>query len=145
MRTVSEEKRLVEDALESYRPRGSHRRLQVWYACGSPAEALHYLEAENYARAHEIKLYRIEMVAPSRHPMCLVDAVKKSLASREIIKSLVDEYWTPKLDWNYWEYISPQMRIIEQVVRPDDVELSAVLYKYSLDGDEVKKRWLRHL
>lgn len=138
-------RRIVEEFLESKR-RNEPSRLSSWFACDKPGYAARYLEAQlslgsdKESRTGETRLYAVEMVSPSRHPMILVNelATRLSTGQTDSAALLASEYWRPTKVWGFWEFISPKILVLKQLPWPDVIEQAAALMAYSSDSDRSK-------
>ena len=138
------ERQKLEEFLESKRPPESFSRFKSWFACDTPANSARYLQAEfrlNRALIGEAKLYAIELENFSRQPMILVNAIDNSLANGAIATAevLAAEYWKPTRDWSFWEYTSPEIRVIEKIPWPDSIKQSIALMTYQADDKKLKQ------
>lgn len=123
--------RPTEVLLEDRCPNGSQSRLSSHFACDEAEFAAIYLDAElpRWAlRQGQPHLYTIQMNDPGIHPMCLVDAIAKELSKDRVnlAEALADEYWSPTLEWKFWEYLCPEFRLLEQLQWPDLKSPSAI-------------------
>jgi len=132
------ERQKLEEFLESKRPPESFSRFRSWFACDTPSNSARYLEAElrlNAAMIGDAKLYAIEFETFSRQPMILVNAIRNSVAIDDITTAemLAREYWKSTTDWKFWEYTAPEIRVVEEVRWPDNMQLSIALMTYQGD------------
>jgi hypothetical protein len=136
-------RRNVEDVLDQRRPTGIPPRLSSWFACDQPHFAAKYLDAQlkygpdRHSRNGQSRIYAVEMDAPRKQPMCLVDAVTKCLSENqdEITLMVADEYWRPTQEWRFFEYLSREMHVVAQVAWPETVDLTLALEAYSKDRE----------
>jgi hypothetical protein len=141
------DRRTLEEFLDAKRPDGSHSRLASWFACDKPGFAAKYLEAEFSFGARrgedqgERRLYEIEMDAPSKQPMILVNPIAKRLVAGEVnaAELLAREYWNPTKVWRFWEYTSPKITVLRELPWPDDIELQAAFTSYAADSARMKE------
>ena len=137
----------AEKLLERQRPKGRPSRLSSWFACDEPNLAAEYLDAEiDFPRSKiglkgQPHLYAVEIHLYSKHPMVLVGAtaVKLSQGQTDIALLLADEYWEPKQEWKFWEYISPEITILREEAWPHLTALSEALETYVRDSDNLKR------
>ena len=116
-------------------------RLSCWFACDKPELAALFLMGErkhgrdkDKRKGDVLLIYAVEMDAPSKHPMCLVDAIAKNLEkNNRILSSLAGEYWKPTRDWRFFEYLSSEIRVMTQVPWPTAPKLGAVSISHSTD------------
>lgn len=78
--------------------------------------------------------------------MIFVNAVARKLSAEEkdVALFLADEYWAPKQEWRFWEYLSPEIAVLEKHQWPDLIALSVALGAY-MDGSDILKRILGSL
>jgi len=140
------ERQKLEDFLESKRPPEFCSRLTAWFACDTPANSARYLEAElNHKKRADVtgqpKLYAIEFEEFSRQPMILVNAINNALAANDAAtaKMLATEYWRPTREWRFWEYTTPEIRVVEEVEWPDSMAQSLASMAYQGDDRRLKQ------
>jgi hypothetical protein len=140
-------RRALEELLAKRCPEGRPHRMSSWFACETPRLAAKYLDAQisfgvdKEARKGQPRLYAVEMDPSSKQPMVLVSAVALKLSAREsnIASWLADEYWTSTKEWKFWEYISPEIVVVEECSWPDGIELAIALQTYSADASLLKR------
>jgi hypothetical protein len=94
-------------------------------------------------RYSEPKFYKIIMDNPWRSPMALVDILTKQVDEEKLIK-IAQEYWEPKEEWNFLEYFSKKMKIIERIEEPDLLYCNAFKGLYFDDVEKAKKLFLNN-
>jgi hypothetical protein len=111
-----------------------------------PANSARYLEAELMRRknpedAGRPKLYAVEFDRFSRQPMILVNAVNNALLENDAATAemLATEYWRPTREWKFWEYTTPEIRVVKQVEWPDSMAQSLALMAYQGDDGRLKQ------
>jgi hypothetical protein len=140
-------RRAAEELLEGRRPDGRPKRLSSWFACDTARLSGKYLDAQlsfgfdNDGRNRAPRLFAIEMDSSSKQPMILVNAVAKKLSEGEanIAGLLAGEYWTPALPWSFWEYISPELTVLEEQPWPGAIELAIAHLAYTADSNLLKR------
>ena len=139
-----ESRRLAEQLLEDRRPPDKPSRISSWFACDKPENAARYLEAERQFKANKLQgtpeLYQFETEEFSKHPMCLVESIRKALLSGDtaLAEALADEYWSPKQDWRFWEYLGPRIVGATQVDWPTPMDQYSASLSYSSEYKRVK-------
>jgi hypothetical protein len=139
--------REAEDFLEQRRPKGRPPRPSSWFACDKANLAAEYLDAQltfgpdKRARNGRPHLYAVEMDSSSKQPMILANAVavKLSAGEKDVALLLADEYWAPTQEWRFWEYISPDIVVLQRQPWPDPMALSLALDAYTKDSDTLKR------
>ena len=88
--------------------------------------------------------YKVEMENPVIAPMCLTDLITKEGKSSTKLNQISEEYWTPTLRWNFYEYLSNEMKILEILKPPTTIQTSAGKFKYGNDI-ELSKTFLNNI
>lgn len=112
---LSSEGKEVVDKLDSFRPEGIPARKTSMFFF-SNLDYCSYFAHNEYSNV-PIRVYKVNVPdAKGGFPMCLVQTIFKQIISikDEVIAAMIDEYWNPKDDWNFMEYIGQQMTIIEE-------------------------------
>ena len=134
--------RNAEEFLRDSKPPDLPCRYSSWFASDTAANSAAYLQAENRRRTlagphsdeSRILLYEVNMLAPSRHPMFLVNvmAAKLEVGDMETAERLASEYWTPSDRWTFWEYLGNEMTVIAQQPSPSALEqaLAGLTYQH---------------
>ncbi|MCU1300696.1 MAG: hypothetical protein JWQ87_980 [Candidatus Sulfotelmatobacter sp.] len=135
------ERRRLEEFLEERRPGKSHSRLSSWFACDSPEHAARYLDAQlkHEEKRGDVLVFEVEMPAPSKQPMALIDALLAALREGDIDKAefLVEEYWTPKQSWKFWEYTSGGISLVAAKIESVD-EMAVYIAHQDYAGDRAR-------
>jgi hypothetical protein len=86
-------------------------------------------------------LYTVKMERFSKQPMRLAEAVAKKLSEgkNSLAEALAKEYWTPGLEWKFWEYISPEIEVMAQIPWPTPMDRANADATYNNDGDTLKR------
>jgi len=145
--TTNAFQREAEHFLEQRRPEGRPPRLSSWFACDKANLAAEYLDAQltlgpdKGARNGQPHLYAVEMDSSSRQPMILSNAVAVKLfaGEKDVALLLADEYWAPTQEWRCWEYINPDIVVLERQPWPDLMALPLALAAYTKDSDILKQ------
>ena len=66
-------------------------------------------------------------------------AVRLSTGEKDVAILLTDEYWAPTQEWRCWEYISPDIAVLDRQPWPDSIALSIALAAYTKDSDILKR------
>lgn len=69
--------------------------------------------------SNQIRLYEVTMDKFHRAPMAVVHAVQRRLEASKDASKLLSEYWSPQCKWHYFEYIGPEMEIVDLVGTPN--------------------------
>lgn len=134
-------RRPVEVFLERARPKHMASRLSCIFACTSPQQADVYLDGELGLSTPTVArfLYALEAkAASSAHPMCLVDAVKRSLNDGDTNRAdrLAAEYWSPTRKWRFNEYLCTGVTAIDEVQRQSLPLIERTLVRIGFDADK---------
>jgi hypothetical protein len=130
----------TEQALEAVCPQGSHSRLNSFFAFDRSLAAWRYLLAQTGFNPSQAKLYRVEMPDPEKHPMALVDAVKKR-GDHASISLIIAEYWSPTQNWKYCEYLCPSMTVVAEEDTPSTMISGAAISLLMEDHELIRRLW----
>lgn len=119
------------EKIEAQCPEGKPSRAKAVFAANSPVWA--YLFAEAQYQESLIFLYEVKMTISCRAPMCIVHEINKRIQSENDYQDLVNEYWNPKMEWNFYEYFGPELHIIKPTELPSEMDLTVARLKYSAD------------
>ena len=131
----------VEEAFLSHKPAAALDRLTALFAFGNLADAFHYAEAERRLGKPIHGVYRVVMETCERHPMAIVGAVEERLNQNGTVEALILEYWHPSGTWRFWEYLSEEMIVEEEVDAPAPHLIGGAGYRYHRDRDDLLARW----
>lgn len=120
--------------IEKCKPTSSPSRSVALFATDSPEKAYLYAEKEFGASAI-IEVYEVEMPINYKAPMCLVHQIHKRIQANSLYSHLVSEYWNSKMNWHFYEYFGPEIRIIAKCSKPktSDVFREDIRYKNDFD------------
>ena len=82
-----------------------------------------------------------DQAVPRSKPMILVNAVNNALLENDVATAemLATEYWRPTREWKFWEYTTPEIRVVEEVEWPDSMAQSLALMAYQGDNGRLKQ------
>lgn len=103
----------VEHLLDKFRPESMPSRLKCVYTFQDIEQALIYGTTLN----KEVNYYQVEIPDITlKCPMVLCEFIRKSQGKNQsYLRSLCEEYWTPKQDWQFFELLSDQFVVIERL------------------------------
>jgi hypothetical protein len=131
----------LEEFLDEYRPQELHSRLSSWFAFDTQCHAALFLDAEprlHPEQANSTKLlYDVNMVSPNRHPMVVAEGVATLLSHGKLEHAMAaaKEYWRPTRDWKFWEYLSPNLKVVGQLSWPEGPCIYAARITYEKDKE----------
>jgi hypothetical protein len=99
--------------------------------------AVYYLMKQGVEHS-EINLYEIESEYGHKAPFVLTNQVDKRLKNNQCVGNLISEYWNPKLNWAFYEYLTQSFIVKKQVCLPF-VDQSFVATMYSCDFLKAEK------
>lgn len=107
----------IERLLIQHKPVHAPSRLNCVFTFPDMEQTLAY----GTTLAYPVHYYQVEVSDDSiRCPMVLCDFIRKSSGRKPaILESLCSEYWNPTLDWQFYEFLSPEFMIIEHLETPD--------------------------
>jgi hypothetical protein len=74
------------------------------------------------------KIYKVRMKNPSKSPMALVNHLLELGEAHSKNFDVANEYWRPTEDWKFYEYLSMEMEIIEEVPNKDLSQMGQILF-----------------
>jgi hypothetical protein len=105
----------MEQIFHSACPAGQVSRKVARFACGSLEDCLVYA-SKQYAEPFYV--YEVEMPDAVAAPMALTGHARKIVQIGPlIVEAIAAEYWEPKQQWNYWEYLGSTMTILKSGAR----------------------------
>lgn len=119
--------------IDKNRPDTATARKEALYSADTPEFAFYFMMMQKVS-ADDIKLYRVEAKVIWKAVFSITSAVNKRLQNGKAIESLVDEYWNPTKNWNFYEYLSPSFTVIEKIKNPKHKEY-IMQDKYNRDYD----------
>ena len=137
-RLSSKEKEIVE-ILDSFRPEGVLERKTSIFFFSNPNYCSYFCSKE-YPNV-PIHVYKVNVPnAKGGFPMCLVQTILKQINNMkdELIRAIIDEYWNPKNDWNFMEYVGQQMTIIEECEVTNKISQAMAAEQYIDDIEKAK-------
>jgi len=138
-RPIKPEKQWIENEFERFRDGRSISRLTAFFATATVADCLYYHNIQtDYALAF---LYKVKMSSPNRHPMALIGKAEKHQGNSECLKAIVEEYWQPTKNWQFWEFLDASMEIIEGVEPPSNEMVAGAKFRYDEDRRLVNALW----
>lgn len=121
----------VEHILEQARPKEMPSRMEAVYAFADPAQCICYMKAQGAA---QFFLYQVGMASKATCPMPLVDIIRNHIDSARVAEALAQEYWEPKGQWKFTEYLAKSMQIVAEVDRNQyDMQVYAAHLQYQED------------
>jgi hypothetical protein len=120
--------------LNEYKPDHAPIREQTFFACDSVENCHAYISSLNRP-AKVPSYYKVEMENPVKCVMCLTDLLRIVGDANPNVNVYAQEYWTPTLEWKYYEYLSNEMTILEVVPEPDVVLKNRGKANYSADRE----------
>lgn len=134
LNSKAQNKNWIDETLDKNRPDGFPERKKSLFAFDNLGNCFAFKKGECHNR---LNFYKVEMNNPKACPMCLTDALKQS--NNELNKAVSREYWEPKQNWRFLEYLSTEMKIIERVSEPDIMTKAAGQNNYQCDFEQKKK------
>ena len=125
----------IDDFLDSTRPEGYPKRQSSLFAFDCIDNCFAFIDGP--IRRKGIKYYKVKMNNPIGCPMCLTDSLVQD--DYEHNTKIAKEYWSPKEDWKFMEYLSNSMEIIEILEDPIFEEKIKGKFNYNQDYQKRKK------
>jgi hypothetical protein len=137
--TQIDDRAWINQFLDSQKSSEMPSRKKAFYACDSimNCKALKSTVAKPHCTP---RIYKVRMATPSKSPMALVNHLFQLGQNHTKNVEVANEYWNPTEDWKYYEYLSDEMEVIEQITIEnwisgglialgEDRELANKLYK----------------
>jgi len=124
----------VDLLLNEYKPDKAPIRQQTFFACDKVENCYAYISSRRQVVGMPI-YYKVEMENPAKGVMCLTDIFPKFEKQNPSLRTYAEEYWSPTLEWKYYEYLSNQMKIIEILNEPDIIMKSVGNNNYMMDQE----------
>lgn len=105
------------NAIDARKPNNAPARRTALYCADSAEFAVYFLKMEKVPE-NEINLYKVNVNTFHRAPFSITHVVDKKLNTGDGVNALVEEYWKPEKDWNYYEYLVPEFKIVAILVKP---------------------------
>lgn len=84
-----------------------------------------------------VRVYEVDMQSSHRAPFALIHQINKRLTGKKCCQTLVDEYWSPKREWVFWEVIGPSFVVLNEVLPACELHVELFTRRYSRDFDQV--------
>jgi hypothetical protein len=132
----------LEELFEDRRPVDRVSRIGARFACGTLGECAVFALAEpRYKSDHTMpRYYRVRCLTLTRAPMALVGIAFRHKGTDKL-NEIVDEYWQPKKDWNYWEFLCSDLEIIERVEVPPARDIEEAREAYAVAWGCARRLW----
>ena len=106
------------DALDSLRPDNAPARINALYSADSSAFAYYFLIKQNVCKS-EINLYKVKVQDPWQAVFSIPHVIQRRIEKGQNIDSLINEYWDPTENWEFYEYLSTSFVITDQLDHPN--------------------------
>ncbi len=125
--TQTDVKAWINDFLDLYRSNEVPSRKKTFFACDSimNCKALKSTVAKANCTP---RIYKVKMKSPSKLPLALVNHLFVLGQGHTKNIELANEYWNPTKNWNFYEYLSEEMEIIEEVINEDLTPMGQVRF-----------------
>ena len=140
-RNVPEANGWIEEEFERHRAGRSASRLDALFAGVDAADCVRFLRAQRRYDNTPIHVYRVEMAVSGRHPMALVDAVRRNRDCPDALREIIEEYWQPTREWRFWEHLGQVMTVVEELELPNAAMLAGAAHRYDLDRRRAAQLW----
>ena len=101
----------VDDLLDSVKPANAPSRKSTLFAFDKPFFCTAFRKQE-LRKGDVFYLYKVKMLNPYKAPMTIVGRIEKKLFNND---ALANAYWDQTFIWNFYEYLSVKMEIIEEI------------------------------
>jgi hypothetical protein len=122
----------INEKLDEQSPDGYPLRVASFYACSVLENCQAFIGNKRIEDRTPI-FYKVEMDCSLGFPMVLIDRIRKLGHASGLIDTCISEYWTPTREWQYLEYLSPSMTIIEILPVPESLMANKGRMNYNAD------------
>ncbi|MBA7657100.1 hypothetical protein ES703_65031 [subsurface metagenome] len=105
------------EALDSNRPESAPARKTALYSADSLEFAFYFLIKQNVCKS-AINLYKVKVKHPWKAVFSIPHIVQRRIEEGKNIVTLINEYWEPTKNWQFYEYLSTSFVVIEQMDHP---------------------------
>lgn len=131
--SVSKGSGWINELLDKYKPTNYTPRVSSYYACDKVENCKAFIGTKRIDGKEPI-FYKIEMDCESSgHPMVLTDVIRRLRQNHNRIAEVINEYWNPKQNWQYLEFLSDKMTIIDIINKPDIISFGIGRAHYEHD------------
>jgi hypothetical protein len=104
----------AEDRLKGHKPADAPCRTNCLYVFGDLGHCMIYGDSEH--KGEKVHYYRVRMTKATKVPMKLVDYIRKQVDPTDAqVEQMAKEYWGPTRPWQYWEYLTEEFEVLEEV------------------------------
>lgn len=126
--TLNDYRSWINDFLDENSPEGFPSRKRTFYACDTILNCK-ALKSTIIANSDCVpKIYKVKMNNPKKAPMALVTRLLQLGNDNPSNINLANEYWTPTKDWRFYEYLSEEMEILEEIINSDITPMGQMLF-----------------
>lgn len=130
----------AEDRLKPHRPDGVPCRTNCIYVFETLADCSLYGSSQH--QNAEVHYYRVRMEKAAKVPMVLVDQIRQQVDPTPAqIERMASEYWRPSEPWEFWEYVTDAIEIVDEVSPLDmgSFEVMGAQGSYIDDNERAKE------
>jgi hypothetical protein len=126
--TLGDSRSWINDFLNKNSPKNFPSRKKSFYACDTIANCK-ALKSTICTHADCIpRIYKVKMNKPKKAPMRLVFHLIKLGEDGDSNIDIANEYWTPTKNWKFYEYLSEEMEIIEEIANSDVTLMGQIIF-----------------
>jgi hypothetical protein len=131
--TLKDGRAWINEFLDSQKSNKMPSRKKAFYACDSINNCK--ILKNTVAKLHcTPKIYKVSMTNPSKSPISLVNHLFKLGKDHRIVNDVAKEYWNPTQNWKFYEYLSEEMEIIQEVLNEDLSREGQILF-WTINND----------
>lgn len=119
--------------IDAKKPSQAPSRLQALYCSDQKEFAVFFLTYQGVT-VDQINLYSVSVTGYHKAPFAITHQVESRLNKGVAVDQLVDEYWYPKRNWNYFEYLTLEFEVRDIISTPTLNEI-ALRTRYDRDFD----------
>ena len=123
----------LSNAIDSGKPENAPSRRTALY-CADSIDLCVYFLTKQSVDLEDIRLYEVQVEDHRKAPFCVTHIVHRRLENGENVDGLIQEYWHPTRDWNYFEYLTMKFKVTAKLDLPD-INTIILAHRYSEDRD----------
>ena len=125
------------EEMDSERPCGKPSRAEALYCSDIDEFAVFYLMLQEVPK-DKIKLYKVEVNDFHKAPFSITNVINRRIETDQPRDLLIKEYWNPRKNWTYYEFLTLEFTIIEKLEIPFVDEI-AIRSRYGRDSDQAQQ------
>jgi len=132
--TQTDNRAWINEFLDIQKSNNKPSRKKSFYACDSVINCK-ALKSTIVKPQCTPRIYKVRMTNPSKSPMTLVNYLYELGQVHTDNVEVANEYWNPTKEWKFYEYLSEEMEILEEVPNNDLTRMGQIqFWAHNNDG-----------